>query len=235
MHGQIRLILFDLDDTLLHFDDYWEASSKEAFRHHPLTCEEDPDQLFACFRQKSEVYERQYYHQQISIQQFREKRFIETLAEFGKQADELSAKAFEKIYQQQSKAFMKADERLIELLSTLQARYLLGIVTNGTASWQQDKLQALGVNRFFPAESVFISEQVGCEKPSPEIYYRPLRHFRVEPNEALFVGDSWKNDVEGPMRIGMKSIWFNKKGRTQPASPVPVGTIKQISELKAFV
>ncbi|RAV14885.1 hypothetical protein DQG23_31130 [Paenibacillus contaminans] len=35
----IKLVLFDLDDTLLHFDDYWENSVKDAFRNHFFTSE----------------------------------------------------------------------------------------------------------------------------------------------------------------------------------------------------
>lgn len=231
MQPKIRLILFDLDDTLLHFDDYWEASLKEAFRQHPLTRDEDPDRLFECFSRKSELYHEQYYLQKISIEQFRERRYIDALADFGRRGDEKSAKQFEKLYQRLSKTFMKTDNQLLDVLEELQKRYMLGIVTNGTASWQFDKLEATGVDRFFSREAVFISETIGCEKPSPEIYRRPLDYFQVEPSEVLFVGDSWKNDVVGPMSLGMNAIWFNKKGRAQPESPVPMATIKHMAEL----
>jgi len=39
----VKLILFDLDDTLVHFEDYWAQSMVEAFRRHAATRDLDAE------------------------------------------------------------------------------------------------------------------------------------------------------------------------------------------------
>ncbi|WP_182914149.1 HAD family hydrolase [Paenibacillus sp. 1011MAR3C5] len=116
-------------------------------------------------------------------------------------------------------------------MQLLCGSYHLGIVTNGTASWQYNKIEALGYDVFFPKESIFISEQIGVEKPHPLIYQSALDYFSVEPHETLFVGDNWRNDVAGPAELGMKAIWLNETERPVPADGLAYGVIKELPEL----
>lgn len=44
--AKTKLILFDLDDTLIHFEDYWKPSLLEAFRKHESSKEFNTNQLF---------------------------------------------------------------------------------------------------------------------------------------------------------------------------------------------
>ena len=39
-----------------------------------------------------------------------------------------------------------------------------------------------------------------------------LETLEVAPEEALFVGDSLKDDVKGPQAVGMRTCWVNRKG-----------------------
>ncbi|TDF92923.1 HAD family hydrolase [Paenibacillus piri] len=178
-----KLILFDLDDTILHFDDYWEDSTKETFRQYPITMDINTDQLFEVYRQKEKIYVDLYHQQKITIYEYRTFRFIQTLAEFNKVADESTATSFERIYASISKSFMKANPELLNVLGQLTKVYQLGIVTNGTADIQYDKINAIGIKPFFPNGTIFISEEIGYEKPSPQIYQKALNYFGVSPEE----------------------------------------------------
>jgi FMN phosphatase YigB (HAD superfamily) len=111
---------------------------------------------------------------------------------------------------------------------------MLGIVTNGITNWQYDKLEAMGINSIFPRGSVIISDEVGYEKPSPEIYLTALNYIQASPDEVIFVGDSWKNDIEGPGNIGIRSIWLNKKNEEVKWSNKLLGLVKDIFEIKTF-
>lgn len=31
----------------------------------------------------------------------------------------------------------------------------------------------------------------------------------IKPEDTIYVGDSWENDVSGSLNVGMKPIWFN--------------------------
>jgi HAD superfamily hydrolase (TIGR01549 family) len=230
-----KLILFDLDDTLIHFKDYWKPSLIETFRTHKSSKELDPDQLFEILWKHNGRYEVMYHNKDITLQQFRNYRFIDTLADVGRSIDETTAEGFNSLHKTISKSFMKSDQILIDLLAELQSSFSLGIVTNGTSSWQHDKIEAMGIRSFFTPESIIISEEIGFEKPAPEIYHKALSVFHIPAEETLFIGDSWLNDVEGPGNVGIGSIWFNKKKEEVRKHPRLKGVITKIEDLKHFL
>lgn len=125
--------------------------------------------------------------------------------------------------------------RLIDLLTELKQSYEIGLVTNGVAAWQYDKLEAMGISQLFEPGSIFISEEVGYEKPDPEIFLKALEHFQVLPEEAVFVGDSWRNDIEGSSKVGIKSIWHNDGNDGFPDNHLLLGKIANIFELRKYL
>ncbi|GIP39418.1 dUMP phosphatase [Paenibacillus sp. J31TS4] len=236
MKRRWKVVLFDLDDTLLHFDDYWQDSMLETFRQHPSTAGRDPGPLFEQLCRFNEHYVSLYHNQAITLRQFRNERVIETLRSFAIAMDEAEADRFNELHNAISRSFMRANPALLGQLTAWRRSYALGIVTNGTASWQQDKIRALGIEPLFPASCVVVSEDAGCEKPDPEIYRRALACFGVSPEEALFVGDSWKNDVQGPMKAGMQAVWYNRLGEALPEGEhEPYAVISRLDELDAIL
>ncbi|WP_010268619.1 HAD family hydrolase [Paenibacillus senegalensis] len=231
MTKSFELILFDLDDTLLYFEDYWEQGTKEAFRQFPITESLNADRLFETYQEYSAYYVEKYHQQEISIQQFRNNRFIRTLNDWGVNVDEAAAHRFNELYHEVSTRFMIAAPELSPLLDMLQRSYKLGIVTNGTREVQFDKLKALGIESYFPQGGVIISDDIGWEKPDPRIYEAALSFFAAQPETTLFVGDSWKNDVVGPGSLGIASIWLNKKGEPAKQHPTLFATIERLDEL----
>ncbi|TNJ68114.1 HAD family hydrolase [Paenibacillus hemerocallicola] len=231
----IKTIFFDLDDTLLDFDDYWKDSLIETFGKHPTTRGIEPHLLFQRLWDKNQIYEKLYHAQEITLRDFRNFRLIQAMREFDREIDEETADEFNALHKSVSKQFMKASPGLLAFLIELKKSYQLGIVTNGTGSWQHDKIEALGIKSLFSDEAIIISEDVGYEKPAPEIYGKALACTHTAPEEALFVGDSWKNDVQGPIHIGMKAIWLNKKGEAVPEGLKPYGIITNLFDLKKFL
>jgi FMN phosphatase YigB (HAD superfamily) len=49
---------------------------------------------------------------------------------------------------------------------------------------------------------------------------------------VIFVGDSWKNDIEGPGNIGIRSIWLNKKNEEVKENSQLLGIVKDILEIR---
>lgn len=118
------------------------------------------------------------------------------------------------------------------MLESVSTKYRIGMVTNGIASWQYDKIESLGYDRFFSRESMIISELVGVEKPHPFIYQKALEQFNIRPQDTLFVGDSWKNDVIGPTEMGMKAIWVNFRNKPIPKNNIAHGVVNRLIEIK---
>jgi|HigsolmetaAR203D_1030402.scaffolds.fasta_scaffold02479_2 HAD superfamily hydrolase (TIGR01549 family) len=231
----VKLILFDLDDTLVHFDDYWGQSLLEAFRRHEATRDVDVQALNDALWKYHAIYEAKYLNREVTLQEYWTLRLIRALAEFGRTIDMDVADHFNRFHQALSLTFIKPDPATVDLLAGLSRRYRLGIVTNGIRSWQMGKLEASGLLPFFDPELIIISEEAGCEKPDPEIYRRALSAARTDAEHALFVGDSWPNDVVGPGRLGIRAVWFSKRGmQAQPQSNL-AGVISRLEELEAYL
>ena len=99
------------------------------------------------------------------------------------------------------------------LLDSLRSRGIkTGIVAN---SWPdpgrvlRGDVEAFGLTPLL--DVIVFSEEVGVSKPSPEIFLHALRTIGVEPEAAMYVGDSLANDVQGAAQVGMttvQALWF---------------------------
>ncbi|AZN43038.1 HAD family hydrolase [Paenibacillus albus] len=231
----IKLILFDLDDTLLHFDDYWEISVKEVLSNHFYTKEMNVNELYGVFEQVNQGMIEKLDSGQVTIDEFRIQRFVRTMEQVGKHADEELAISFENLYQSISKRYMKPNVLTKQLVTELSNHYQLGVLTNGSRDWQLSKLDAIELIDVIPPEHIFISGEIGHEKPNPEIYQHVIRSAALSPEQVLVVGDSWKNDIEGPIRQGFQAIWLNCKNKQLPEAPLPLAIITELEELRAIL
>jgi len=103
------------------------------------------------------------------------------------------------------------------LLSLRNHNYKLGVITNGLAVKQWEKLIRLGVQHFF--DSVIISEEVGREKPDPEIFKLAAERIKCKPEEALMIGDRIDRDIAGANRAGMLTAQILRGKQTAPKKP----------------
>jgi putative hydrolase of the HAD superfamily len=88
---------------------------------------------------------------------------------------------------------------LPQMLAGLSGRYRLAVVSNTSdTDLVPAHLEAMGVRRYFDA--VILSVQVGWRKPHPGIFTAALDELGIEPDDAVFVGDSCRADYHGPPR-----------------------------------
>jgi putative hydrolase of the HAD superfamily len=86
------------------------------------------------------------------------------------------------------------------ILEQLQPRFQLAVISNFDGRLRLI-LQHLDISKFFP--NVFVSSELGADKPDPEIYRRALRLMKLKPDEALHVGDDPKRDWEAASAAGL--------------------------------
>ena len=105
-----------------------------------------------------------------------------------------------------------------------------GLVTNGAASVQRDKLAAVGIlDRFDP---LVISSEVRVKKPDPAIFDVALRAAGVAAVDTWFVGDNLWHDVPGALAVGIRAIWLDRHGvPLQPGRPQPDAVVGSLAEL----
>ena len=95
--------------------------------------------------------------------------------------------------------------------------------------WQLPEIiRGLGVSACF--EGVITSARAGFRKPHPAIFEAALRLAGTTADETIYVGDSYRHDVEGARGVGMDSILIDREAR-YVAAEVDVPVIKLLTEL----
>src|SRR5881296_529827 len=89
---------------------------------------------------------------------------------------------------------------VLDVLEKLQPQFQLAVISNFDGRLRFI-LEHLGVSKFFA--NVFISSELGADKPDPEIYGRALKLMNLKPNEVLHVGDDPERDWEGATAAGL--------------------------------
>ncbi len=116
-------------------------------------------------------------------------------------------------------------------LTRLKARHLeLGIISNFD-SRLFPLLRGLGIADAF--DTVTISSLAQAAKPSPQIFHIALEKHAVDSEEALHVGDSLRDDVEGAEKAGLQAVLLDRDGRQQESSGVQI--IRSLEGLFSFL
>ena len=100
---------------------------------------------------------------------------------------------------------------VLPALEDLTTRGLALAVISNWDSHLPRLLEAMRLTPFFRVISVSAIEATG--KPSPEIFRRTCRRLGVEPEEALHVGDSLRDDVEGARAAGLSALLLDRDDR----------------------
>jgi putative hydrolase of the HAD superfamily len=82
----------------------------------------------------------------------------------------------------------------------------VGLVTNGPASRQSVKLDALGLADTF--DVVVYAGDLPRRKPHPDPFVRAVETLDIDPGTVLYVGDSVEYDVVGAHRAGLLVAWL---------------------------
>lgn len=96
-----------------------------------------------------------------------------------------------------------------ETLSRLKGMgFVLGVLSNFDASLKNE-LNELGLAHYF--QMVMTSDEAGCAKPDPRLFHMALNKMAVNPEEAIYVGDSYDSDVLGSRAAGLTPILLDRK------------------------
>ena len=97
---------------------------------------------------------------------------------------------------------------VVDVLEKLRPRFRLAIISNFDGRLRMI-LEQLGISKFFPR--VFISSEIGADKPDPLIYLRAVTFLGVEPKEALHVGDDPERDWKGAGAAGLSIFQLDRQ------------------------
>ena len=236
MSGSIRVVFFDAADTLFHV----KGSVADIYLRHAVQFGfmQTPDSLASIQR----AFSRAFAEAPPPI-------FVASAPKQLKQSERLwwfdivhnvfyrvgMFPRFDEFFEQVFRVFEDPQSwelypETIATLARLKERGLeLGVVSNFD-SRLFPVMRGLGIEHLF--ETVTISSLAQAAKPAPRIFQVALDKHALDPNEALHVGDSLRDDVEGAKRAGVHAVLLDREGRSQAAD---VQSIRRLDELVSLL
>ncbi|MCW3149480.1 HAD family hydrolase [Stutzerimonas stutzeri] len=221
----IRLITFDLDDTL------WQAKpiiqgAERVLRdwlamHAPLLGDFPVEALGAIRRMLIEQ-EPGLKHR---ISELRRRILFHALADAGypqAQAQQLAEEGF-RVFLDARHAIELAPE-VLPTLEWLANHYTLGVLTNGNAD-----VRRLGLADYF--QFALCAEELGVGKPDPQPFREALRLAGVAAEHAVHIGDHHEDDIFGAQQAGLRAIWYNPQQQPWQHAHQPDAEIHSLTEL----
>jgi len=199
-----KYLLWDIDGTVLDFLASEAYAIRFLFKKYNIG--ECSDEMLKVYSEINAKYWRKLEKGELTKQEILVMRFRDFFELIG--ADVSLAEAFNKDYQVALGDHIEFVDKAKEMLLSQKGKYTLVAVTNGTKIAQDKKLRLSGLDKVFDA--IFISEDVGAEKPSKEYFEYVFEKVGVrDKKEALIIGDSITSDILGGFNAGIDTCWFN--------------------------
>lgn len=225
-----KVILWDVDATLLNFEKAEEAGIRGCFEKNNLG--ECTDEMLENYKGINRGYWQAMERGEIEKPVLLVKRFEDFLNAYG--LDSSVAAGFNELYQILLGETVVFYENALETVQALKGKVLQCAVTNGTKVAQDGKLRNSGLDKEF--DRVFISEVVGIEKPNKGFFDAVFAEIgEYAKDEVLIVGDSLTSDIQGGVNAGIKTCWFNPKGAENTSALKPDYEIRDIREVLEIV
>lgn len=227
----LRLVCFDLDNTLWHVEPVLVRAERETWdwlvaREPRLSIPFDA----AWVREKRALLLRErpdYVHDLTAL---RRDAMYRTLLDAGVDdptARRIAADAMDVFLHLRNQ--VELFPGVLEALERAHRRYRLAALSNGNAD-----LRRIGAGRLF--DVVLSAESVGRAKPHPAMFERALAEAGVAADEAVHVGDHPEHDVLAARGAGLHAVWANPLALPRPdALPADVPTLDRFDDLDAVL
>lgn len=240
----IRVVLFDLGNTLIYFDASWlevipraTLALSDTLRQHGLNL---PREEFAArFQQRMFEY---YQQRETEFIEYTTQRLLgDLLAENGLNdpPPTLLRRALNEFYATTQAHWRVEPDAHPTLRQLREQGYRLGLISNASDALDVHTLvNNAGLRPYF--EQILISAEVGIRKPHPRIFQMALDFFHAAPAEAVMVGDTLGADILGANQIGMRSIWITRRAdtpdnRNHLDTIQPTAAVNTLSEIPALL
>ena len=206
----IRVVLFDLDDTLFA---HRKAVDDGIVAHLTASGLPSEDAVVSWHELEEQHYPR-YLTGEVGFfeqRRIRSRALAEPLG-VSLPTDHLADAWYDAYFLHYRDAWSLHDDALA-CLDALDARGLrIGLITNGDLGFQTEKLDRVALAARI--EIVVASGELGVAKPDPAIFLHACSLFGVAPSEAMYVGDRLQTDAIGAASAGLAGVWLNRSGVT---------------------
>lgn len=200
----IRIILWDVDGTLLDFHAAESAAIRFLFRDFGLG--ECTDEMIRRYSQINDSFWQRLERNEITKPQVLIGRFEAFFSETG--IDPGLAPAFNRQYQPRLGDTIVFRDDSLSIIKALKGKVRQYVVSNGTIVAQAKKLRLSGLGE--QMDGIFLSEELGVEKPNIGFFEKVFSAIHPEAlSEVMIVGDSLTSDMQGGINAGIRTCWYN--------------------------
>lgn len=197
----MRLICFDLDDTLYKEIDYLKSAYREIAKYAAGHCHECSDTVPVLAHIVYEVMLAAYHEGQNAFEELN--KFLGL---------DLPIADYLYIYRNH-KPKIALTENVVQTMDALKAKGVrVGLITDGRSIQQRNKIEALGLGRWIENADIVISEEFGSEKPALANYELFMKRY-PECHDFTYVGDNPRKDFIAPNALGWKTICLKDDGK----------------------
>ena len=224
----IEFLFLDLDDTILDFHKAERIALSKTIRQFGV---EPTEKVLGRYHVINKWHWEQLEQGKLTREEVLQNRFGVLFEELGVAADkEACARAYEKNLSI-GHFFLPGAEEAVDRLSK---KYRLFLASNGTASVQKGRMTSANLYRFF--EEVFVSQEIGHNKPSLEYFEAAFSRIPgFDKSRCLMVGDSLTSDIRGGANAGIKTCWVNPEGLPGREDIRPDYEIQYLHQLEALL
>ncbi|MDO4522858.1 MAG: YjjG family noncanonical pyrimidine nucleotidase [Eubacteriales bacterium] len=223
-----EILLLDADETLLDFKKAEEQAIRATFAQHGLEMNDDVLAMYSSINQQCW---KEFEQGIIDKPTLLAERFRRLFVHLGLDADPNTVRV---TYQDQLGLAAFWIDGARELCEELSMSHKIYIVTNGVSATQHSRFAICGLDQL--ADGVFVSEDVGYQKPRREYFaYVFAQIGEFDPEKVLLVGDSLSADIAGGIKAGMDTCWYNPHHHALPKELNPTYVIDDIRKLREIV
>lgn len=225
-----KTVFIDLDDTLWDFSGNSKIAMKHVYEQFGLSrYYPDYEDFFTLYHTRNNELWALFHHARLTKEQLMHERIGFFLRRVGlndspKLVNEINESYFSSLKRQSG-----LRPYALELLQYLTRKsYPLFILSNGFSEVQFAKMETAGISNFF--SGVILSEEVGANKPHPDIFNYALKKTESRPNETIMIGDNYDADIIGAQTVGIDQIYYNPN-HNEITSSKPTYTVSSLTEI----
>ncbi len=223
---EIEVIFFDLDDTLFDQQKAHEIALREINNRYDVFEEVDLKEITQAFKEADDEAIDEFRNG-IPMEDLRFNRSEKVLKKLG--VDEDFTETFHEEFYRLYPSTPVEIEGTKEVIEYLAPNYELGILSNSTEDIQMKKVRALNLTDYF--DTLIFSEEVDSRKPDEGIFLHALDKVDKGSDSCLYVGNSYRSDIKGAKRVGMKTCWLNSDQKKKGDGRKPDLEIRNLREL----
>lgn len=192
-----KAVIFDLDDTLISEKDYIQSGylhvAQLLSKRIDVLTETIYSDLLELFKQNSKnVFNRLFDKYEIK---YSKEMIMELVGEYRSHFPNISV----------------FDDVIPCLNELKKAGIKTGIITDGYAIGQRQKIKAIDADKYF--DEIIVTDELGREywKPHPKAFEIMKELLNVRFSDMVYIGDNVTKDFVSPNRLGMKTVCISRE------------------------